>query len=67
MLVPADSPFKTIDDLVAAWKKDPDSVVIGGGSSPGGPDHLFPMQLASRGRRRPPRACATSSTTAAAR
>src|SRR5690349_852719 len=32
VLVPADSPFKTIDDLVAAWKKDPDSVVIGGGS-----------------------------------
>ena len=47
VLVPADSPFKTIDDLVAAWKKDPDSVVVGGGSSPGGPDHLFPMQLAT--------------------
>ena len=47
VLVPADSPFKTIDDLVAAWEKDPDSVVIGGGSSPGGPDHLFPMQLAT--------------------
>jgi len=46
VLVPADSPFKTIDDLVAAWRKDPGSVVIGGGSSPGGPDHLFPMQLA---------------------
>jgi len=46
VLVPADSPFKTIDDLVAAWKADPDKVVVGGGSSPGGPDHLFPMQLA---------------------
>jgi putative tricarboxylic transport membrane protein len=46
VLVPADSPFETVEDLVAAWKKDPGSVVVGGGSSPGGPDHLFPMQLA---------------------
>jgi putative tricarboxylic transport membrane protein len=46
VLVPADSPFKTIDDLVTAWKKDPRSIAVGGGSSPGGPDHLFPMQLA---------------------
>ncbi len=46
ILVPADSPFKTVDDLVAAWKADPGSVTIGGGSSAGGPDHLFPMQLA---------------------
>ena len=46
VLVPGDSPFKTIDDLVAKWKADPNSVVVGGGSSPGGPDHLFPMQMA---------------------
>ncbi|MDN4174139.1 tripartite tricarboxylate transporter substrate-binding protein [Nocardioides sp. SOB77] len=46
VLVPADSPYETIDDLVDAWKADPGSVVVGGGSSPGGPDHLFPMQLA---------------------
>lgn len=46
VVVPADSPFATIDDLVAAWKKDPASVTVGGGSSPGGPDHLFPMELA---------------------
>ncbi|MEH3069188.1 MAG: tripartite tricarboxylate transporter substrate binding protein [Aeromicrobium erythreum] len=46
LLVPADSPFKTVDDLVTAWKKDPRKVTVGGGSSPGGPDHLFPMQLA---------------------
>ena len=30
----------------AAWKADPASVTIGGGSSPGGPDHLFPMETA---------------------
>jgi putative tricarboxylic transport membrane protein len=46
LLVPADSPFETVDDLVAAWRADPGSVRVGGGSSPGGPDHLFPMQLA---------------------
>ena len=33
-------------DFVAAWKADPSKVTIGGGSSPGGPDHLFPMELA---------------------
>ena len=47
VLVPADSPFKTIDDLVKAWQEDPGGLVVGGGSSLGGPDHLFPMQLAS--------------------
>ena len=47
ILVPADSQFKTVDDFVAAWKADPGSFAIGGGSSPGGPDHLFPMQLAA--------------------
>ena len=46
IFVPADSPFKTVDDFVAAWKADPTKVTIGGGSSPGGPDHLFPMELA---------------------
>ncbi|MGW6128940.1 Bug family tripartite tricarboxylate transporter substrate binding protein [Cellulomonas sp. NPDC055163] len=46
LLVPADSPFETVDDLVEAWRADPGSIRVGGGSSPGGPDHLFPMQLA---------------------
>ena len=46
LIVPKDSPYKTVEDLVDAWKKDPKSVTIGGGSSPGGPDHIFPMQLA---------------------
>ena len=47
VLVPGDSPFRTIDDLLEAWKADPGSLAVGGGSSPGGPDHLFPMQLAA--------------------
>jgi putative tricarboxylic transport membrane protein len=46
ILVPADSPFNTVQDFVAAWKADPSKVTIGGGSSPGGPDHLFPMETA---------------------
>lgn len=47
VIVPGNSPFKTIDDFVAAWQDDPGSLSVGGGSSPGGPDHLFPMQLAN--------------------
>ena len=47
ILVPGDSPYETVDDLVQAWTDDPASIAVGGGSSPGGPDHLFPMQLAA--------------------
>lgn len=46
ILVPGDSPFRTVGDLVAAWKRDPAGITVGGGSNPGGPDHLFPMELA---------------------
>src|SRR6476620_3559418 len=46
ILVPADSPFRTVQDFVAAWKADPAKITIGGGSSPGGTDHLFPMETA---------------------
>jgi putative tricarboxylic transport membrane protein len=46
IVVPADSPFKTLDDLVEAWKADPGNTPVGGASNPGGPDHLTPMLLA---------------------
>lgn len=46
IMVSKDSPYKTIEDLVKAWKADPSKISVGGGSSPGGPDHLLPMQLA---------------------
>jgi putative tricarboxylic transport membrane protein len=46
IVVPKNSPYKTIGDLVAAWKANPKAVAVGGGSSAGGPDHLLPMQLA---------------------
>ncbi|MCP3908831.1 MAG: tripartite tricarboxylate transporter substrate binding protein [Oceanicoccus sp.] len=35
-----DSPYKDFKDLVAAYKKNPRNVSIGGGSVPGGMDHL---------------------------
>lgn len=40
IVVPKDSPYKTIDDLFAAIKQDPKSVPIAGGSA-GSADHLF--------------------------
>ena len=46
IVVPKDSPYKTIDELVTAWKANPKGLAVGGGSQPGGPDHLMPMQLA---------------------
>jgi putative tricarboxylic transport membrane protein len=46
IVVPKNSPYQTINDLVTAWKADPKAMAVGGGSSPGGPDHLLPMQLA---------------------
>jgi putative tricarboxylic transport membrane protein len=46
IVVPADSPFQTLDDLVQGWSADPANTPVGGASNPGGPDHLTPMLLA---------------------
>jgi putative tricarboxylic transport membrane protein len=46
IVVPASSPYQTLDQLVEAWKADPGAVPVGGASNPGGPDHLTPMLLA---------------------
>ncbi|MDH6573797.1 putative tricarboxylic transport membrane protein [Streptomyces sp. SAI-117] len=46
IVVRGDSPYRTIDNLIAAWRKHPARLRVGGGSSPGGPDHLLPMELA---------------------
>src|SRR5918998_950244 len=46
VVVPAASPYQDLAGLVAAWKADPTKVAVGGGSSPGGPDHLAPHLLA---------------------
>jgi putative tricarboxylic transport membrane protein len=46
IFVPKDSPYKSLDGLLAAWKADAGKVIVGGGSAAGGPDHLLTMQLA---------------------
>ncbi|MEU3165278.1 tripartite tricarboxylate transporter substrate binding protein [Streptosporangium sp. NPDC006930] len=39
VVVPAGSPYKTLGELVAAWKADPTKIAIAGGSA-GGTDHI---------------------------
>ncbi|MEU6994299.1 tripartite tricarboxylate transporter substrate binding protein [Streptomyces sp. NPDC046465] len=46
VVVSKNSPYDTIGQLVDAWKMNPGKVTVGGGSSPGGPDHLAPMLMA---------------------
>lgn len=45
VVVPAESEFQTLDDLIAAFKKDPGSIAWGGGSA-GGADHILIGQIA---------------------
>jgi len=40
IVVGKDSPINSMDDLVAAYDADPSTTAIGGGSVPGGMDHL---------------------------
>lgn len=40
IVVRKDSPFKTLKDLVEAYRKNPADVSIAGGSAPGGQDHV---------------------------
>jgi putative tricarboxylic transport membrane protein len=46
VVVPRRSRFRTLDDLLQAWRAHPDRVAVGGGSSPGGPDFLAPHLIA---------------------
>ncbi|MEN8653099.1 tripartite tricarboxylate transporter substrate-binding protein [Streptomyces sp. 21So2-11] len=46
VVVSKNSPYKTFGDLLKAWKANPGKLPVGGGSSPGGPDHLAPMLMA---------------------
>ncbi len=45
LVVRADSPIKTFKDLAAKYKADPKSVKVGGGSVPGGMDHLVAAMI----------------------
>ncbi len=65
VVVAKDSPYRTIDELITAWKKDPGKVPVGGGSSPGGPDHLAPMLMAQAAGISPSRSTTSPSTAAA--
>ncbi|WP_033337432.1 Bug family tripartite tricarboxylate transporter substrate binding protein [Catenuloplanes japonicus] len=55
VVVTPDSPYRTLAELVDAWRADPGAVPVGGGSLPGGPDHLAPMLLARAVGIAPPR------------
>jgi putative tricarboxylic transport membrane protein len=46
IVVGKDSPYRTLGDLLTAWKANPGGVPVGGGSSKGGPDHLAAMLTA---------------------
>lgn len=45
LVVPADSPYRTLGEFAAAWKKDPGALAIAGGSA-GGTDHMIAGLLA---------------------
>ncbi len=49
IVVAADSPFQTLNDMVAAMVADPASVAFAGGSAAGGFDHLKVLQVAKAG------------------
>lgn len=46
VLVPSNSPFRTMSDLVDAWRADPAGLSFAGGSAEGGADGLFRLLLA---------------------
>ena len=48
IVVAADSPYKTLGDLVDAIKADPSAITIAGGSAVGGFDHLKPLMILQR-------------------
>jgi putative tricarboxylic transport membrane protein len=44
--VASDSDYRSLDQLLTTWRAEPRAVRVGGGSSPGGPDHLCAHLLA---------------------
>lgn len=48
LVVPADAPYDSVEDLIADWKKDPRSFAVGGGSL-GSLDQMIATQLAQAG------------------
>jgi putative tricarboxylic transport membrane protein len=48
LAVAEDAPWRTLDDLIAAWRHDPASLVVSGGSAVAGQDHMKVLLLAHR-------------------
>lgn len=48
VLVPSGSPFADAAALFARWRESPGGIRVGGGSTVGGPDHLFAVTVARR-------------------
>ena len=44
--VAASSPFRSLHDVVEAWRTNPGSATLGGGSAVGGQDHMMSLLLA---------------------
>jgi putative tricarboxylic transport membrane protein len=48
LAVAADAPWRTLDDLLDVWRRDPGSLVVSGGSAVAGQDHMKVLLLAHR-------------------
>lgn len=48
LAVAADAPWQSLDDLLDAWRGDPTTVVVSGGSAVAGQDHMKVLLLAHR-------------------
>lgn len=48
LAVAADAPWRTLDDLLRIWRRDPGSLVVSGGSAVAGQDHMKVLLLAHR-------------------
>jgi putative tricarboxylic transport membrane protein len=46
VVVTRDSEYRTMADLVAAWRQNPNAIAFGGGSAAGGPDHVAALLVA---------------------
>lgn len=49
IVVSKDSDINSMADFMAAYKKDPGKVAVGGGSAPGSMDHLVPAMIVEAG------------------
>jgi putative tricarboxylic transport membrane protein len=48
LAVAAGAPWRSLDDLLDAWRRDPTSIVVSGGSAVAGQDHMKVLLLAYR-------------------